>query len=216
MSKYKLRCFCQSGNCFKVANYLNCAGLEWEPVFSDFFSGVQRDAGWRENHNETGEVPVLELPDGKQLQQSGAILMYLAEKTGKFALETEDERWNALRWLLFDNHKFTGFFMHVRFIHAFQKKDPAPELMTYLRGRFERSLAIIDKHFASSQFAMGDRPTIVDFSISGFMLYPENESGYTWATNAPNMNAWLGRMRALPGFREPYDTLPGERIMPVR
>ena len=60
MARYKLHCFCQSGNSYKAALYLNCAGLDWEPVFVDFFKGATRDAKWRESVNEMGEAPVLE------------------------------------------------------------------------------------------------------------------------------------------------------------
>ena len=60
MARYKLHCFGQSGNSYKVALYLNCAGLDWEPVFVDFFKGATRDAKWRGNINEMGEAPVLE------------------------------------------------------------------------------------------------------------------------------------------------------------
>ncbi len=43
MARYKLHCFCQSGNSYKVALYLECAGLDWEPVFTDFMKGQTRD-----------------------------------------------------------------------------------------------------------------------------------------------------------------------------
>ncbi|HEX5997799.1 MAG TPA: glutathione S-transferase N-terminal domain-containing protein, partial [Hyphomicrobiaceae bacterium] len=83
MPQYKLHCFAQSGNSYKVALYLACAGLEFEPVFVDFFNGQARDPKWRETVNEMGEAPVLE--DGAtKLAQSGVILTYLADKTGKF------------------------------------------------------------------------------------------------------------------------------------
>ena len=42
MARYKLHGFCQSGNTYKVALYLNCAGLDWEPVFIDFMHGATR------------------------------------------------------------------------------------------------------------------------------------------------------------------------------
>ena len=48
MAHYKLYCIGASGNSFKVALYLNCAGLDWAPVGIDFAGGVQRDAGWRD------------------------------------------------------------------------------------------------------------------------------------------------------------------------
>jgi len=89
MAQYKLHCFCQSGNSYKAALYLNCAGLDWEPVFVDFFKGVTREPEWRQGVNEMGEAPVLET-QGKKLTQSGVILTYLAQKSGKFAPANED------------------------------------------------------------------------------------------------------------------------------
>ena len=84
MAQYKLYCVGASGNSYKVALYLNCAGLDWEPVGVDFAGGETRDADWRAKLNPLGEVPVLEV-DGRRLSQSGAILLWLADKIGKFA-----------------------------------------------------------------------------------------------------------------------------------
>src|SRR5215510_4220931 len=97
MAQYRLHCFCQSGNSYKAALYLSCAGLDWEPVFVDFFKGATREAEWRSAVNEMGEAPVLET-DGKKLSQSGAILSYLADQTGKFRPAGDAERLEALRW----------------------------------------------------------------------------------------------------------------------
>src|SRR3954451_5235402 len=119
MTHYKLYCIGASGNSYKVALYLNCAGLDWMPVGIDFAGGEQRDAGWRAGVNAMGEVPVLEV-DGRGVAQSGAILMWLAETTGHFA-PAADQRQEALRWILFDNHKFTN--NHA--IHRFQRSFTA-------------------------------------------------------------------------------------------
>ncbi len=139
MAQYKLHCFCQSGNSYKVALYLNCAGLDWEPVFTDFMHGATRDPKWREAVNEMGEAPVLET-GGKKLTQSGAILTYLADKTGKFKPASEDERLEALRWILFDNHKFTGYFATYRFMKSFLPTAPDPNVLAFLKGRFDSAL----------------------------------------------------------------------------
>src|SRR5258705_7647405 len=116
MAQYKLHCFCQSGNSYKVGLYLECAGLDWEPVFVDFMHGATRDPRWREAVNEMGEAPVLETAAGK-FTQSGAILMSLAETTGKFAAQDAGARSEALRWILFDNHKFTSYLATYRFLN---------------------------------------------------------------------------------------------------
>jgi glutathione S-transferase len=61
MAQYKLYCVGASGNSYKVALYLNCAGLDWEPVGIDFAAGETRGADWRAEFNPMGEVPVLEV-----------------------------------------------------------------------------------------------------------------------------------------------------------
>lgn len=215
MAQYKLHCFCQSGNSFKAAFYLNAAGLDWKPVFTDFMHGATRDPKWRESVNAMGEAPVLEF-DGRRLTQTGAILTYLSDKHGKFKPATENDRLEALRWILFDNHKFTGYFATYRFMKAFLPKEPPADVMAFLKGRFDAALAIVEKHLGTSKFLVGNTPTIADFSLSGYMFYPPEESGYDWPKDAPNLAAWIARMRALPGWKDPYELMPGERIKPLR
>ena len=55
---YKLYCFAQSGNCFKVALMLNLCGAKWTPRFVDFFNGETRTPEYRKNVNEMGEAPL--------------------------------------------------------------------------------------------------------------------------------------------------------------
>jgi glutathione S-transferase len=215
MAQYKLHCFCQSGNSYKVALYLQCAGLDWEPVLVDYFNGETRDPKWRETVNEMGEAPVLD--DGAmRLAQSGVILSYLAEKTGKFRSTGEAQRLEALRWMLFDNHKFTSYFATYRFMKSFMKQEPDLGVMAFLKGRFDGALAIVESHLGQSRFMAGDEPTIADFSLAGYMFYPPEESGYDWPKSNPNLAAWIDRMRALPGWKGPYELMPGERIKPLR
>jgi glutathione S-transferase len=215
MARYKLHCFGQSGNSYKVALYLACAGLDWEPVFVDFFKGATRDAGWRESVNTMGEAPVLEA-EGRKLSQSGAILTHLAETTGKFAPASAAERLEALRWVLFDNHKFTSYLATYRFLKAFAQPEPDASVVAFLKARFEAAAAIVDRHLAKSPFVVGNTPTTADFSLAGYVYYPVEEHGYDWAKSHPGIHAWMGRLRALPGWKGPYELMPGARIAPVR
>jgi glutathione S-transferase len=215
MAQYKLHCFCQSGNSYKVALYLTCAGLDWEGVFVDFFNGATRDPNWRASVNEMGEAPVLET-GGKKLSQSGVILLHLAQTTGKFAPQNGEDRNETLRWLLFDNHKFTSYLATYRFLKAFLPQVPDPHVLAFMKGRFDAAAAIVDKHLAGSGFIVGDKPTVADFSMAGYIYYPPDEHGYEWAKSHPNIHAWALRMRGLPGWRDPYELMPGERIKPRR
>ncbi len=210
---YKLHSFCQSGNSFKVAFMLRTLNVPWEPVFVDFMHGATRQAEWREQANEMGEVPVLE--DGtRRLTQSGLILSYLAKKHGALGGNTEDEQHEVLRWLLFDNHKFTSYLATYRFMKSFGPTAPDPAVMAWLRGRLDGAFAIVDKHLSTQPYMVGSAPTIADLSLSGYLFYPVEESGYEVAQRFPHMAAWLARLRQLPGWASPYDVLPGERILP--
>ena len=111
----------------------------------DFFKGATRDSKWRESVNEMGEAPVLQHA-GRKLTQSGAILTYLADRTGKFAAAGEDERLEALRWILFDNHKFTSYLATYRFMRSFLPQAPPADVLAFLKGRFDAALAIVEKH----------------------------------------------------------------------
>ena len=214
---YRLHGFSQSGNTFKVAFALRAMNQPWEPVLVDFMNGATRQEGWRESVNEMGEAPVLEggtLAPGRRLTQSGAILTYLARQHGGFGGKTDEEQQEVLRWILFDNHKFTSYMATYRFMKAFDATAPDPVVMAFLRSRMDGAFAIVDKHLAASDFMVGNMPTIADFSLCGYLYYPVEESGYEVHQRFPHIGAWLNRLRDVPGWALPYDILPGERIAP--
>src|SRR6185369_17313890 len=150
---------------------------------------------YRQSVNELGEVPVLE-HKGRQLTQSGAILTYLAAETGKFGGRDDTERLEILRWMLFDNHKFTSYYATLRWLVGIEKKaDPA--VAQFLRGRVLGAFGIVDKHLANNAFMLGDRPTIADFSMVGYHYFDEETSVDRSAF--PNILAWTQRIASLPG-----------------
>jgi glutathione S-transferase len=202
MARYKLHCVGASGNAYKVALYLNCAGLDWEPVGVDFAGGETRNADWRASVNGMGEIPVLEV-DGRRRSQSGAILTWLAETTGKFSPANADERFETMRWLLFDNHRFTGNFATYRFQYSLIPQPPHPAVLAFLKARVEGAFAIVEKHLADRPFMLGDRPTIADFSLAGYVYYPAEETGFDIAAAFPAIDAWRRRLAALPGWKPP-------------
>ena len=212
MSEFKLHCFAQSGNAYRVALMLNLIGADWKPEFVDFFAkGLPRTPEWRANVNEMGEVPVLD-HNGKRLTQSGVILTYLADLTGKFKPQTEDERLEALRWIIFDNQKLNGYLGPYRFLRNFAKPAGDPAVMAFLKGRIDNSLGILDRRLARSPFVVGDHPTIADISLVGYLYYPAEEFGFDMAATYPNIAVWLERMKALPGWAHPYELMPGHPI----
>ncbi len=214
MARYQLHCVGGSGNSFKVALFLNCAGLDWKPVGVDLAGGQNRDPDWRAATNVMGEVPVLEV-DGRRMSQSGAILTWLAETHGMFGPTSADEAHETMRWLLFDNHKFTGSFALHRNIYS-KASQPHPAVLAYMRSRVESAFSIVDKHLARRRFMLGDRPTIVDFSLVGYLYYPTKETGFDLGATYPAIDAWRQRVAALPGWKPPYEMMPVGRSLPMR
>jgi glutathione S-transferase len=209
MPDYQLYCFAQSGNCYRAALMLNLIGAKWESIWIDFFvSGVQRTPDYREGVNEMGEVPVLVHGD-KKLTQSGVILTYLSDLTGKFKPQGEDERLEALRWIIFDNQKVNGFLRPFRFLKNFAKPAGDPAVLAFMKGRFDSALVIVNKRLTGRQFLVSDKPTIADVSMTAYLYYPAEEFGFDIAKEHPAIGAWLERMKALPGWKHPYDLMPG-------
>ncbi|CEJ13340.1 Disulfide-bond oxidoreductase YghU [bacterium YEK0313] len=181
--------------------------LDWEPVVVDFFRGATREPSWRAEVNAMGEAPVLEHA-GRRYSQSGVILTYLARELGRFGPADLDEELEILRWILFDNHKFTSYFATHRFMFSLSGKPADPAVLSFLRSRIDGALGIVDKHLAEQPFMVGGRPTIADFSLAGYMFYPIAETGYDLAASHPHIHAWRERIAALPGWKPPYDLMP--------
>jgi glutathione S-transferase len=209
MPEYQLYCFAQSGNAYRAALMLNLIGADWEPIWYDFFGAApQRTPAFRETVNEMGEAPVL-VHDKKKLSQSGVILTYLANRTGKFKPQGEDEELEALRWIIFDNQKVNGFLGPYRFLRNFAKPPGDPAVLAFLKGRIDANLAIVNKRLTGRQFLVSDRPTIADVSMTGYLYYPADEFTFDITQAHPAIAAWLHRMQDLPGWKHPYDLMPG-------
>jgi glutathione S-transferase len=202
---FTLYCFAQSGNAFKAALMLNLCGASWTPRFVDFFNGETRTPEYRANINEMGEAPVLE-HKGKRLSQSGVILHYLAEHFRKFQGQDRQE---VLRWILWDNHKFTSYIGTLRFLLQFQKTGETP-VTEFLRGRVKGSLGILEQHLQKQNFIAGNEPSIADVSACGYLFWPD-EFGMSWSSY-PAIGAWLERIKSLPGWVHPYELMPGHPL----
>jgi glutathione S-transferase len=210
MPTYRLHYFPESGNSYKLALMLTLCGQSFEPIWTDFGGGVTRTPEWRQQVNPMGEIPVLEV-DGERLTQTAPILLGLAEQYGRFGGESAQEKFEVLRWLFWDNHKLTGYMATYRFHRTFTP-SPDPQVLKYFRWRLDDFLSVLEQHLQKSAFAVGDRPTVVDFSMMAYLHYPGDETGYDFATSHPAVHAWLRRIAALPGWQSAYDLLPGQRL----
>ena len=158
-------------NPFKVALFLEEAELPYEVVPVDTSKGEQHLPAFRAL-NPNGKVPVITDSDGPGGQpatifDSGAILLYLADKTGRFTGEAAD-RPALLSWLFFiatGLSPFSGQAVH--FQHA------APEKIPYAINRYrrevERHYRVLDMHLAGRTFVLGDVYSIADMAAWGWL-----------------------------------------------
>ncbi len=210
MTTYRLHYFPESGNSYKLALMLTLCGQRFEPVWTDFGAGVTRTAEWRRRVNEMGEIPVLE-QDGERLTQTAPILLRLADTYGKLHAITERERYDILRWMFWDNQKLSAVMAEYRYRRAFTRA-PDPAVMAHLKARLDDYLGILERYVADHAFIAADRPNVADLSMTGYLCFPVHESGYDLAASHPAIAAWRERVSALPGWRAPYDLLPGQRL----
>ncbi len=202
----KLYCFGESGNAYKVALALTFADLEWEPEFVDFFGGATRTPEFRAI-NVMGEVPVL--VDGETtLTQSGVMLDYVSSKTGKLGGKSAAERREVLRWLFWDNHKLSTAIGMTRFqMNFIPEAKRSAEVIAFMQARLKSAYKVLDSQLEGRKWIAGGTMTIADLSCCGYLFYPE-PFGFD-RRDWPNIDAWMDRIAAQPGWNLPYDMMPG-------
>lgn len=186
----------------KVALLLEEAGLPYEVVPVDTLKGDQHAAAFRAV-NPNGKVPAIvdtEGPGGAEVRvfDSSAILLYLAEKTGRF-LSSPADRGELLSWLFFVASglgPFSGQAVH------FQRA--APEKLPYAVNRYrreaERHYQVLEDHMAGRAFIVGEEYTIADISAWGwidrakFVFHGTEEP----LASYPNLRRWFQAIDARP------------------
>ncbi len=202
----RLYCFGESGNAYKAALALELSGLAWKPEFVDFFNGETRNRDYRDDVNEMGEVPVL-VDGDTRLSQSGVIQQYVSDKTGKFR-GRDEERYEVLRWVLWDNHKLSSQAGMTRFLMNFLPADRRPDgVISFMHGRLKSVYEVLETHLRGRSWIVGEELTNADISCCGYLYYPE-PFGFE-RSEWPNIDAWLTRISELPGWKHPYDLMPG-------
>ena len=200
----KLYCFGESGNAYKSALTMELSNVKWEPMFVDFFKGEARSEAYKKI-NPMGEVPTLVTNDEETLTQSGAIQQYIVDKTGKLGGVSEN-KYEVLRWVLWDNHKMSSQAGLLRFLSNFLPEEKRPkEAMNFLNGRLQIAYKVLDDALSSSDWLVGDSISVADISCCGYLFY-EEPFGFNrkeWG----NINSWLTRISQQPKWKHPYDLM---------
>jgi GST-like protein len=159
-------------NGVKVSIMLEEVGLPYEAHLVSFDSGDQRSPEFV-SLNPNGKIPAILDPNGPggkalPLFESGAILVYLAGKTGKLMPSDDAGRYEALQWLMFQMGGIGPMFGQVGFFHKFagrEYEDKRPRDRYVAESR--RLLEVLDKHLAGRKWILGD-----EFSIADIASFP--------------------------------------------
>lgn len=188
-------------NGVKVSIMLEETGLPYEPHLIDIMKDDQKTPEFL-SLNPNGKIPGILDPDGPggkplALFESGAILIYLADKTGQFLPADPARRYETIEWLMFQMGGVGPMFGQVGFFHkfagkAFEDKRPRDRYAAEAR----RLLGVLDGRLAGRTWIMGDDYTIADIATLGWVC---NLIGFYEARDLVgyddfvNVDAWLQR-----------------------
>jgi glutathione S-transferase len=192
-----------SGNCYKVRLLLAQLGLAYERVPVDIFAGETLTAAYAAI-SPARTTPVLELADGRRLQESAAILHYLAEGT-PFLPTDPFERAQVVRWLVFEQADMIPGIAGLRFRLVTGRLQPdAPDALAR-RASAHDALRIVDDRLRDRAFLVGGAYTVADIAVYGY-THVAGEAGLDLSAYS-HVRAWLERVARQPGHvndLEPY------------
>ena len=161
-------------NGVKVSIMLEETGLPYEPHLVRFDAGEQKSPEFLAL-NPYGKIPAIIDPNGPggkplALFESGAILIYLADKSGRLLAPSSAARYETLQWLMFQMAGIGPMFGQVGFFHKFAGKDYEDKRP---RDRYvaeaKRLLEVLDGRLAGRRWIMGDDYTIADIATFGWV-----------------------------------------------
>lgn len=183
-----------SGHAHRARLFLSLLGINHELVLVDLAKGEHKESAFLEL-NPFGQVPVLD-DSGTIICDSNAILVYLAKKTGSNDWLPEDSQGAAAvqRWLSVAAGEIAQGPAQARFINMFNVPNRREEVIQ----RSHAILALIEAELDGRNWIASERPSIADVALYSYVARaPE---GNVDLQSYLNINAWLERVEALPGF----------------
>ena len=196
-------------NGVKVSILLEELGLPYEAHLVD----ISKDETWTPEFlslNPNGKIPAIIDPDGPggkplPLFESGAILVYLAEKAGRFLPTDPAARYETLQWVFFQMAAIGPMFGQVGFFHKFagrEYEDKRPRDRYVAESR--RLLGVLEGRLEGRQWIMGDDYTIADIAILGWvrnLIEHYGAGDLVGYADFPRVAAWLARGLARPAVQ---------------
>jgi GSH-dependent disulfide-bond oxidoreductase len=186
-------------NGWKVSIALEEMGLPYEVRVIDFAANEQK-ADWYVKLNPNGRIPTL-TDDGFALFESGAILIYLAEKTGQFLPRDAQTRSRVMQWLMFQMSAVGPMMGQANVFLRYFPEKIQPAIDRYQR-EVTRLFGVLDRQLAAHEYIVGD------YSIADMALWPW-VSGYEWSgvtvAEFSNLQRWLAKVGERPAVQAGRD-----------
>lgn len=187
----------QSGNCYKIKLLASLLEIphEWVPI--DILAGGTRTEAFLAL-NPAGQIPLLELDDGRVLAESNAILNYLAADSTYLPAEAF-ARAQVLQWQFFEQYSHEPYIAVARFINKYlglpdERKD---EYAAKQKGGHE-ALRVMERQLAQTPYLCGEGMSIADISLYAY-THVAHEGGFD-LSDYPAIGRWLERITRLPGY----------------
>ena len=187
-----------SANSYKARLMLSMLARSFRLVEVDVLSGGNKTPEYLKL-NPAGQVPILVLPDGRLLPESGAILHYLADGTPLLPSE-RFARAEMLRWMFFEQHSHDPFIGQARYwLHLVKGgRELKQNLLEEWEDRGYEALRVMDTHLADKPFFAGDQATLADIALYA-NTHVAHEGGFELGPFQA-VRVWLQRFAKEPGF----------------
>jgi len=177
-----------SGNCLKVRYIADHLGVPYTWIPVDILRGESRTESFLAM-NPMGQVPVIELDDGRALSQSNAILLYLA-RGSRLLPEDAFVRAQIDQWLFWEQYSHEPYIAVCRFGMVY-RGQPKEERESWRVERGESALDLMESHLRNKDWFVGDSLTVADIALFAYTRVA-HEGGFDLALR-PNLRAWIAR-----------------------
>jgi GST-like protein len=186
----------------KVSVMLEECGLPYNVHRIDIGKGDQFAPEYLEI-NPNGKIPSIVDPDGPDgepiaMMESGAILVYLAGKTGRFLPASARGKYVALQWLMFQMGHVGPMYGQVHHFLRAAKVEVPYAIERYVKEK-DRLYGVLDRRLGAARFLAGDEYTIAD--IATYPWVARHEWHKTDLATFPNVKRWFDAIAARPAVQ---------------
>lgn len=195
---YKLYSMQRSGNSYKVRLALAFLGAPYRAIEIDILRGESRTPDFLAM-NPSGQVPLLEVAEGRYLAESNAILWYVAIGTS-LAPETRIERAEALQWMFFEQHALEPNLGAAYFWLSLVRggRDLQTHALEDWMERGYAALQVMENHLKTHDFFAAGQLTVADIALYAY-THVADQCDFDLDT-FPSVRAWLRRVEASMGY----------------